>query len=96
MISVSEVMTTACHCAGMTERTHLDVIAVAQAILRATNEHGRPNTFSPGELASSYGAPRPIVTGRILSRYPVSVWQHLGGHEQWGSCPRYDQRRVAV
>lgn len=68
------------------------------ALRAAAAEHGRPNTFSPGELATFYGGPPPLVTGRLLhdDHHRMQIWLALGGHHGWGSCPQYAQRRVAI
>ncbi len=63
------------------------IIRVAEAIKKATDEHGRPNTFSCRDLCD-YGAPEPMITGQIGSRYMLSLWQALGG-ESWGMMPTY-------
>jgi hypothetical protein len=79
--------------------TMLDArIELARAIRRASEEHGRPNSFSPGELRLLYGGPSPLLAGRIGRRYIVQLWKLLGGHEGWGSCPVYaeDTKRFYV
>jgi hypothetical protein len=70
--------------------------ATAEAIQRAAREHGRPNTFSPGELFYFYGGPAPRFSGHAMTHNMVYIWRSLGGREKWGSCPRYDKGRVAV
>ena len=77
----------------------LDRVAqkLATAIRDATDEHGRPNTFSPGELAWLYDpGMTPMLVGRVLRTRMVDVWKYLGGRDGWGSCPRYENGRVAV
>lgn len=71
---------------------------LAAALRRASDEHGRPNSFGPGELHRLYGGPVPLLAGRIGRRYIVSLWQTLGGSKAWGSCPVYaaDTRRFYV
>lgn len=36
---------------------------LAECVSRAVSEHGVPNSFSPGELAASYGGGRPADYG---------------------------------
>ncbi len=67
---------------------------LARALQHAADEHGRPNTFSCGELQTLHGGPPAILAGRIGKDFNLRhrVWQALGGHEVWGSCPRYNRR----
>lgn len=64
-------------------------VLVAKALRKATEEHGRPNHFSCGELHSHYGAPSALITGRVGAMRVVELWRALGGRERWGSCPAY-------
>lgn len=59
---------------------------LAAALLRAVAEHGRPNSFRPGELEQLYGGPPAMLAGRVLRRYRHSLWVALGGVE-WGPEP---------
>ena len=72
------------------------VEATADALKAAVAEHGRPNTFSPGELSAYYGAPAAMWIGHVFRNRMYEVWQLLGGRDGWGSCPRYEDGRVAV
>jgi hypothetical protein len=71
---------------------------LAEALRRAAEQHGRPNTFGPGELEQLYGGPPAMMAGRIGASLDLRcrLWQALGGREGWGSAPRYDRRRFAV
>jgi len=44
------------------------LLVLARALVRAVVEHGLPNAFSAGELASYYGAPTPLITGRLATQ----------------------------
>lgn len=72
------------------------VDATVTALREAVKEHGRPNTFSPGELCVYYGGPAPRWIGHVFKYRMYEVWRALGGREQWGSSPRYENGRVAV
>ena len=72
------------------------VEATAEAIKAAAEEHGHPNTFSPGELFHYQCAPSPLRIGHVLRYRMYEVWMQLGGRNGWGSCPRYENGRVAV
>lgn len=79
-------------------RTMVDGVAkLAAALRRASVEHGRPNTFAPGELAE-YGAPKPMLQGRIAKDMAAmgELFERLGGREVWGSAPRYNRRRWTI
>lgn len=64
---------------------------LAQALVRAAEEHGRPNSFSPGELHAHYGAPEPIRHAG-LARHRDGLWSWCGG-PAWGPRPEYRGRR---
>lgn len=72
------------------------VDATTDALKAAVAEHGRPNTFSPGELFSYRCAPAPMRIGHVFRYRMFEVWMRLGGRDGWGSCPRYANGRVAV
>jgi hypothetical protein len=78
-------------------RLEAAVPRLAAALRRAADEHGRPNTFGPRELRE-YGGPPAMIAGRIGKRFDLMqrVWALLGHRKEWGSCPRYEQRRFAV
>ena len=73
-------------------------ISLAKALKRASDEHGRPNSFSPAELHREYGGPSPLQAGKIGRNYIVALWKLMGGSETWGSCPVYavDTKRFYV
>ena len=80
----------------MTPITQSWVDAVAAAIRQASDEHGRPNSFSCGELFAYQCAPKPLWTGFVGRHYVYDVWQRLGGSQKWGSCPVYADGRFYV
>jgi len=69
---------------------------LAAALLRASAEHGRPNSFGAAELHRYHGGPRPTLAVRIGTRYLIGLYVALGGREKFGSCPRYDCGRFYV
>ncbi len=71
---------------------------LAQAIKRASEEHGRPNTFGAGELETLYGGPSATLAGKVGANLDrrYALWQCLGGRDGWGSCPTYSGGRFAV
>ena len=73
------------------------VARLARALRRAVDEHGRPNTFGPGELASLCGGPSAMIAGRIGRDIVLMgrLYEAIGGHA-WGSAPRYAGGRFAV
>lgn len=46
------------------------------ALRRACEEHGTPNSFSPGEL-EGYGAPSAAVQGRVARRMNGIEWVRI-------------------
>lgn len=74
------------------------VVMLARALREASGLHGRPNTFSPGELETFHRGPPVMLAGRIgkSQRLMHELWKELGLSEGWGSCPRYENRRFAV
>jgi hypothetical protein len=81
----------------MTHAMRQHVLKLARALRRASEEHGRPNTFSPGELATLYGGPPSMLAGRIGRSFDLmlEVYAELGGGV-WGEAPRYTRGRFAV
>lgn len=69
--------------------------ALADAIVRACKEHGRPNSFGCREL-EEYGGPPAMLAGRIGRRYSGSLFDALGGREGFGSPPIYRDRKFFV
>lgn len=69
---------------------------LAEAIRRASAEHGRPNSFGCKELWTLYGGPTPTITGQVAKYYSQSLWGDLGGGEKWGSKPVYVKGRFYV
>lgn len=59
---------------------------LSQALRRAVEEHGQPNSFGCYELEVNYGGPPAPLVGRIGRD---RLYEHLGGHDGWGSCPTY-------
>jgi hypothetical protein len=80
---------------GVSPALQRSVDQVALALKRAAEEHARPNAFSCRELVE-YGAPGPMMTGRIGKRARHHVWVALGGRVGWGSCPVYAEGRWYV
>ena len=70
---------------------------LAAALQRASEHHGRPNSFSPGELRE-YGGPPATLAGRVgaSSDLRVKLYQALGGRRAWGSAPTYQNRRFGI
>lgn len=70
---------------------------LAQALRKATDQHGRPNTFSCGEM-EVYGGPPAMVSGRVGARFVLRARLHaaLGGTAKWGSATTYSKGRWAV
>lgn len=69
---------------------------LATALRVASEEHGRPNSYTARELFEQYGGPRPMLAGRIGKRFLYNLWQALGGYDGWGSCPTYHGGRFYV
>lgn len=71
---------------------------LAEALRRASAEHGRPNSFGCTELAELHGGPAREVIGRIgrNQRSRMSLYAALGGHAKWGSAPQYSDGRFYV
>lgn len=69
---------------------------LAQALKRASDTNGRPNTYSPKELHVVYGGPLPVVQGKIGKShiYMIELWRRLGSRGGWGSCPRYAPNKL--
>ena len=53
------------------------VLQLARALRRASEEHGRPNPFGLQELHELYGAPPPLVQARIADE--SWLWDQLRG-----------------
>ena len=62
---------------------------LARALVGAANEHGRPNSFSPGELFRFHGGPSPMTIGRIASQYPRTLSIALEQAGWTGDPPQY-------
>jgi hypothetical protein len=63
---------------------------IAKALRRASDEHGRPNSFGCQEL-TEYGAPGAMAQGRVGARLELVAWifKALGGRVGWGTAPVY-------
>lgn len=58
-------------------------------------KHGRPNNFGITEMAKEHGLTR--RDGYYVGNFRLyELWQELGGHEGWGSCPTYENGRFYV
>lgn len=64
---------------------------LSRAIVRATNEHGWPNTFSFGELADSVGL-SPMLAGRVFE----SVREHWQARHPSCVMARTADGRVSI
>lgn len=71
---------------------------LARALSRVADEHGRPNTFAPGELQGIACGPAPMLQG-MIARNPVMMrrlYEALGGLEKWGAAPTYTNGRWSI
>lgn len=50
---------------------------LARAIARAAREHGTPNGISPGELHQDFGAPAPMMIGKLIRQQPFALKRML-------------------
>ncbi len=68
------------------------IYRVRRALRRAVDEHGAPNSFSPSELHTLYGGPRPLDAGRGARVSGAAPCVGGGGIVRF----RYEDRRFAV
>lgn len=74
---------------------HHRVKTWAAALKREAEKHSRPNSFGITEMAVEYGLTR--RHGYYVGKFRLhELWQELGGHAGWGSCPRYENGRFYI
>lgn len=64
----------------------------ARALRHEAEQHGRPNSFGVAEVATEYNLTRRDGY-RLGQTRRFELWQALGGHAGWGSCPTYHRGR---
>lgn len=69
---------------------------LAVALIRACEEHGRPNSFSPRELFEFHGGPSPRLAGRAIKECHKTFENSLEARGWKGPFPIYVDRVFQV